>query len=185
MLALTSLERPWLSGDYGPWGPGLGGWPREAIVRQGEFLARHSGPDDLVVTSNPWWSLQAGRVEAVRYWELAPIVDGIEASLAADGLAATWAKRQGPLLLGPGLPTPARRATALNPFMGRVVANALAYTRPALLERLARREIALLHEPLPFGVIRPADLEAAGYERFEDHELGLAAWRPRPAADAR
>ena len=182
VIAIAVLGRPWLAGDYGPWGPGFGGWPRDAITRRGEFLARHSGPDELVLTSNPWWSFQAGRVEAVRYFELQPVVDGIEASLLADGLAATLAKRTGPLLLGPGRPEPARRATVLNPFMGRAVANALAYTRPVLLESLARHEIALLHEPLPFGVIQPADLEAAGYERFEDHELGLAAWRPRAAA---
>jgi len=179
VIAIAAPGLPWLAGDYGSWGAGFGGWPREAITRRGEFLARHSGPDDLVVTSNPWWSFQAGRVEAVRYWELLPVIDGLSASLHADGLAATLGKRTGPLLLGPGRPEPARRATVLNPFIGRVVANALAYTRPALLEALSRQEIALLHEPLPFGVIQPADLEAAGYERFEDHEFGLAAWRPR------
>ena len=182
VVAIATLGGPWLAGDYGPWGAGFGGWPREAITRRGEFLERHSAPDALVVTSNPWWSFQGGRVEAVRYWELAPVVDGLQASLHADGLAATFAKRQGPLLLGRGEPTPARRATVLNPFMGRIVANALVYTRPPLLEAVARREIALLLEPLPPALIEPDDLERAGYERFEDHDLGLAAWRP--AAEA-
>jgi hypothetical protein len=181
-ILIAAAGRPWLAGDYGPWGAGLGGWPRDAITRRGEFLARHSAPDALVVTSNPFWSLQGGRVEAVRYWELAPVIAGIEASLHADGLAATLAKRTGPLLLGPGVPTPDARATRLDPFLGRIVANALAYTRPALLEALARHEVVLLLEPLPPAVIEPADLERAGYARFEDHELGLAAWRPQPAA---
>jgi len=184
VVAIATLGRPWLEGDYGPWGAGFGGWPRDAITRRGEFLARHSAPDALVVTSNPWWSFQGGRVEAVRYWELAPVIDGIEASLHADGLAATLARREGPLLLGPGpgagadSPASAARAAALGPFVGRLVANALVYTRPALLDALARHEIVLLLEPLPPAVLEPDDLQRAGYERFEDHELGLAAWRP-------
>ena len=184
VVAIASLGRPWLEGDYGPWGAGFGGWPRDAITRRGEFLERHSPPDALVVTSNPWWSYQGGRIEAVRYWELAPVVDGIEASLHADGLAATLAKREGPLLLGPGPGDPAStaRAAALGPFVGRLVANALVYTRPALIDALARHEIALLLEPLPPAVLEPDDLQRAGYERFEDHELGLAAWRPMAPA---
>jgi hypothetical protein len=184
-VASTSAGRPWLAGDYGPWGAGLGGWPRDALTRRGEFLARNSAPDDLVVTNNPWWSFEGGRIEAVRYWELAPVIDGLDASLAADGLAATFAKRQGPLLLGPGLPAPDPRAAALDPFLGRIVANALAYTRPALLDALAHQQIALLLEPLPQAVLDPADLERAGYERFEDHDLGLAAWRPAATAPQR
>jgi hypothetical protein len=181
VVVIATLGRPWLAGDYGPWGAGFGGWPRDAITRRGEFLERHSGPDELVVTSNPWWSLQAGRVEAVRYFELQPVVDGLEASLQADGLLATLAKRTGPLLLGPGFPPADPRAASRTPFVGRLVANALAYTRPALLDALSRHEIALLLEPLPLKVLLPADLQAAGYERFEDLELGLAAWRPRAA----
>lgn len=177
-VAIAGTGRPWLSGDYGPWGPGFGGWPRDALTRRGEFLARYSDPDDLVVTGNPWWAFAGGRAEAVRYGELEPVLDGLRASLDTDGLAATFAKRQGPLTLGPGLPPPDPRAAALDPFLGRIVANALAYTRPKLLASLARHEIHLVLEPLPPALLAPSDLEHARYERFEDPTLGLAAWRP-------
>jgi hypothetical protein len=152
------------------------------VHRRAAFIARWSEPDDLVVTSNPWWSFQAGRVEFVRYWDLQPVLEGIQASLAADGLRATFAKRQGPLLLGPGQPEPDPRTLELQPYYGREVANSLAYVRPRLLAALERREIALVAEPLPRFILEPVDLQRAGYERFGNFEKGVVGWRPPRAA---
>jgi hypothetical protein len=178
VVAVPLAGGGWLAGDYGPLGPGLGGWPREALDRRAALLQRYTRPDEIVCTTNPWWSFHAGRVEAVRYWDLQPVAQGLQASLRADGLSATFAKRQGPLLLGAGRPDPDPRALLLDPYLGRELACSLAWTRPRLLAALARREVALVVEPLPPLVLTAADLRAAGYGRFEDHELGQSAWRP-------
>jgi hypothetical protein len=178
LVTLALLPGAWLSGDHGPRGVGFGGWPRESLLRRAAFLQRWSGPDDVVLTTNPWWSVQAGRVEFVRYWDLEPQLRGLQASLSADGLLATLDKRYGPLLLGPGLPEPDARARALPPYFGRSLANALAHTRPRLLAELQAHGIALVVEPLPPAVLLRDDLLAAGYRRFEDHELGQSGWRP-------
>ncbi|MHC5211530.1 MAG: hypothetical protein ACYTG2_12490 [Planctomycetota bacterium] len=177
-VAITVVDGTWLGGDYGPRGAGFGGWPRESLQRRAAFLQEWSDPDDVVLTTNPWWSFEAGRVEFVRYWDLEPQLRGLEASLAADGLIETFGKRHGPLLLGPGRPEPDPRARALEPYSGRSVANALVYVRPRLLEALDAGTIALVVEPLPPAVLLREDLVRAGYVRFTDHDLGQAGWRP-------
>ncbi len=186
---ILSDGRPWMTGEYGPGGVGFGGWPRESVRRRAAFLAAHSGPDEIVLSTNPWWSLEARRAEFVRYWDLQPVAQGLHASLRADGLRATFAKRQGPLLVGAGRPEPPPRAGELGPYLGREYACAMAYVRPALLAALRARHVALVMEPLPVGVLSAAELSAAGYARFEDHELGVAGWKPTegvvPAPPAR
>jgi hypothetical protein len=177
-VAIALLDGAWLAGDHGPRGAGFGGWPRETLARRAAFLARWSAPSDVVLTSNPWWSFEAGRVEFVRYWDLEPQWRGLAAGLAADGLLGTLSRRHGPLLLGPGDAEADPRARKLEPYSGRSLATALAYVRPRILAALQERAIALVVEPLPPSVLQPRDLEDAGYERLVDHELGQAAWRP-------
>ncbi|MGQ0552421.1 MAG: hypothetical protein ACT4PU_04310 [Planctomycetota bacterium] len=164
--------------QWGPYGPGLGGWPRETLSKRAAFLQKHSAPDEIVATVNPWWALHGDRIEFVRYWDVQAVAQGLEASLLADGLRTTLGKRQGPLLLGPGLPPHDPRAETLGSYRGREFANALVYIRPAFLDALARREIGLVVEPLVPGLLGEADLRAAGYERIEDHDLGQIGWRP-------
>jgi hypothetical protein len=67
----------------------------------------------------------------------------------------------------------------------RLLANDLLYVRPLYLDALARRQLALVLEPLPAGVIDAADLRAAGYEVLR--EGLLTGWRPKegPAPPAR
>ena len=176
--AIAQWSGEWMAGEYGSEGPYFGGWHRDGMDRRAAFLQKYSSADEIVATSQPWWSVQAGRIEFVRYWDLQSVALGIEASLQADGLAATFGKRQGPLLLGPGLPEANPRLSRLDAYHARLLANGLQYDRPLFLAALQRSEIALVMEPLPPGILEPADLVAAGYERFEDSELGLAGWRP-------
>lgn len=167
---------PPLPDVYGEPGPGFGGTPRAAIGRQVRFMQRNSPPGGVVVCADPWPAFLAERPCFVRYWDLHPVMVGLVKSVEADGYAATFAKRDGQLVLGAGRPEPPPRVDKLPPYAGRLLANAIVHVRPVLLEALAAREITLVVEPFAPGVLAPDDLRAAGYERFED--LGLAGWRP-------
>jgi hypothetical protein len=182
VVALLVHGHGYMPGTYGPWGPGYGGDARADLERHAEFLRRHSAPDEIVATVQPWWAVLAQRVEFVRYLDLQSMTMGIRASLDADGLAATWAKRQGPYVLGPGYPPAEARLVAaaeagqLSQYAARIAACALVHLRPLMLEALAAREIALVLEPT--GILTERQLLDAGYVRFVDEELGIAAWRP-------
>jgi len=190
--ALQLVPRDWASAlgqqapraPLGPVAVAFDGWPREEFRRRATFLERHSQASEVVVTMNPWWSLQAGRVEAVRYFDLQAIALGLRETLAADGLRSAWARRATPLLLAPaGVKLPrTERFELLGSYFGRLVACGLQWERPLLLAALQAREIGLVMEPLPAPVLRAEDLLEAGYVRFEDEELGLAGWRPGDGA---
>ncbi len=161
---------------YGKPGPGFGGTPRHAIERRATFLERHSAPGSVVFCVDPWPAFLAERVTFVRYWDVQPVMVGITKSVAADGYAATFAQRGSQLVLAAGAPPPPKRVASLPAYSARLLANAIVHIRPPLLEAIAAREIALVMEPLAPLVLEPADLEAAGYERFGD--LGFFGWRP-------
>jgi hypothetical protein len=162
--------------------PYVAGWSRDGIARTAAFLERSSGPADVVCTLQPAASLQAGRVEFLRYIDLQSLALALDAAVRRDGLAAAWAVRQGPLFLGPAGRAAAGSADprlgSLDPYLGRLLACSVAYDRPLLIDALSRREIGLVVEPLPPLLLTADDLRHAGYYRFEDHELGLAAWKP-------
>jgi len=187
-LALTVLGLVLLmqlgAGEARSWKPadpmyafGLnGGRPRAWLQQRAAFVREHTGPDDVIFCIEPWIAVEAGRVKLVRYWDLEPVAVGVERSLAAVGFLETYAKRRGVLLLGEGRPPHDPRLDGLAaPYEKRLLANAVHYTRPRILEALAERELALVLEPLVPGILAPDDLLAAGYERIEDG--GLAAWR--------
>lgn len=156
---------------------GMGGRPRAEIEERGAFLARHSEPGQLVVTLEPWEAFVADRPKLVRYWDLMPVALGVEASLRADGLAATFAKRRGVLVLGPGRPPPPPGAEALkDPYVARLAANAVHWIRPRLLAALATKRVAVVLEDLPPAVLTETDLIAAGYQRVEEGRV--AGWVP-------
>jgi hypothetical protein len=113
----------------------------------------------------------------VRSIDLQSIALAIDAGISRRGLAATWAERQGPLLPG-AEPADDPRLARVGPYVARLLECGLAFDRPLLLDGLAQREIALVVEPLPPLILEAGDLRAANYYRFEDHELGLAGWRP-------
>jgi len=185
VLALPDKYMPDMSASPRALAPYVEGWSRDGIARTAAFVQLNSAHGDVVCTVQPAYSLQAGRVEFLRYLDLQPLALALEAAVRHDGLAATWAARQGPLLLGPaGTPEPGSiapddpRLGKFGPYVGRQLACGLAHDRPLLLDAVARREIALVVEPLPPLLLTADDLRAAGYERFEDHELGLAGWKP-------
>ncbi len=177
VLAVVFGSRPYMAGEYGPRGPGFGGRAREGLERRAELIAMHTGPDEIVECIMPWWAFVADRVKFVRYWDLAPVALGVEASLRADGWSATFAKRHDALLLGPGLPPPPKKTQNLQAYAARLMACSLTYIRPELLDALQRRELGLILEPLPPGVLTERDLWAAGYQPFE--QWGLRAWKPQ------
>jgi hypothetical protein len=168
-------------------GHGTWGTSRAWLDRRADFVRRHTAPDEVIGCLDPWIAFAAGRVKFVRDWDLAGLARGLQASLEADGLVATLARRRAPPVLGPGeIPVPvshppraagelARRGPMAD-YLARLLANDLVWIRPDYLEALHAHAIALVLEPLPPGVIDDEDLLAAGYERFTDG--GLAAWRP-------
>ncbi|MCB9896722.1 MAG: glycosyltransferase family 39 protein [Planctomycetes bacterium] len=182
-LALFALLR------FGPGDPTLrvldvrfgfaGGRERSEIAELASFVRAHSAADDVIECSEPWVAFAADRTKLVRYWDLQPVAMGVEASLAADGLAATFAKRQDVLLVDAGRPAYDPRIDALaDKYVARLLACGLRWVRPLLLDAIGRHEVALVLEPYLDGLemLTPADLRAAGYERFE--ERGLSGWRP-------
>lgn len=182
-LLLTALGKGWVEGrESKPLTNALGvedGRERAWLNERASFVRRHSERDDVIACQEPWVAFEAGRVKFVRYFDLLPVALGIERSLAADGLGATLAKRHDALLLDAGRPAHDPRLDALaDPYIRRLLANSLVHVRPRLLEALQRHEIALVVEPYleGLGVLEPADLIAAGYERFEERDI--AAWRP-------
>ncbi len=176
-----------LADDWRParYGFGItGGRDRGWLQAQADFVRSHTEPEDVIACLEPWIAFQADRVKFVRYWDLQPVAMGVEASLAADGLRATLAKRGERLLLGPGMPEPDPRALNVHdPYLARLYANGLAHVRPRLLDGLARGAIALVLEPLPPGILTEADLRRAGYERRTGAH-GLAAWLAPPGRAA-
>lgn len=176
----------WMPGEYGEKGPGFGGRSREGLMRRAMFLQSQTGPDDLVVCDRPLVAFEADRVKWVRYYDLQPISMGLEQSLAGEGLLATFSKREEALLLGasaPALPPAlSRKVDAWGEafYWKRLFANTFTYVRPLLLEGIEKREIALLLEPLPMGILSESDLRAANYEKVE--QWGLTGWRPRQGA---
>ena len=164
------------------------GEPRAEILQMADFIERHSGPDDVVESTSSWATFEAGRLKFVRDWDLQSIAQGLHASLAADGLRATMAKIDGPAPLGAGQPgnppthppkvwTNTEGGGLMAGYALRLLANDVIYVRPAYLQALARREIALVMEPLPAGVIEAKDLREAGYELVS--EGFVAGWRPK------
>jgi hypothetical protein len=168
----------YMPGSYGPRGPYFGGWPRGGIAHRAAFLERYSGPDEIVATTQPLWSVQAGRIEFVRDHDTQSVAQGIEAALRRDGLAATVGSRHDQVLIGAGLEPDGEAMSRLGPYYGRLMANGRAYVRPLLLDALGSHEIALVMEPLPPGLLTTEDLLAAGYAQVVDHELGVKGWRP-------
>jgi hypothetical protein len=186
MLALVAcimlFSGGYMPGSYGPWGPYFGGWPRDGVANRAAFLERYSGPDEIVATTQPLWAVQADRIEFVRDHDTQGVALGIEAGLRRDGLAATLRARGERLLIGGGDAPDPPSAARLGPYYGRLMANGLAWVRPQLLDALGRHEIALVMEDLPPGLLTEDDLQAAGYERVVDHELGVIGWRPEGGA---
>ncbi|HTE05891.1 MAG TPA: hypothetical protein VK824_06825 [Planctomycetota bacterium] len=193
VLALPAVYMPGMTASPHALAPYVEGWSREGIAHHAAFLQRHSAPGDVVCTLQPAYALAAGRVEFVRYLDMQPLALGVEAAVRADGVAGAWAARKGRPQLGPGAtaggpaaaaPAPGMpalgdpRLAKLDPYVARMFACSLAYDRPLLLDAIRQREIALFVEPLLPLVLGADELEAAGYERFEDHEFGLAGWRP-------
>lgn len=166
------VRAPPLPDVYGVPGPGFGGTPREVFARQAAFVERHSPPGSVIECADPWTAFVAERVCFVRYWDLHPVMVGLVKSIEVDGYAATFAKRDGQLVLGAGRPEPPPRI-GIAPYRARLLANAIVHVVPVLREALAAHEIALVLEPT---LLKPDDLRAAGYERFED--LGFVGWRP-------
>ena len=175
---------------YGPWGPGFGGTSREVVALSAAVLAAHSRPDELVLTTDPWVSCLANRVEFARYWDIEPVMHGVERSLEADGLLATLAKSRDAIVLGPGRPpTPPGFNIGVRGYVDRLNANTVVYMRPRLLEALAARRIAFLQWPfLPPSVqelvLTVAELEALGYKRFRGTQAA-GCYRPVGGATSR
>jgi hypothetical protein len=185
MLALVAcialFSGGYMPGSYGPMGPYFGGWPRDGVANRAAFLERYSGPDEIVATTQPLWAVQAGRIEFVRDHDTMGVALGIEAGLLRDGLAATLRARDDRLLIGGDEAPDAPALARLGPYYGRLMANGRAWVRPLLLDALGRHEIALVMETegeLVPGLLGFEDLQAAGYERVVDHDLGVAGWRP-------
>ncbi len=188
VLALPDTYMPDMTASPRALAPYVEGWSRVGIAHTAAFLQRHTTADEVVCTLQPAASVQAGRVEFLRYLDLQSLALALQAAVHEDGLRATWAARRGSLLLGRAGPPLAggiapddARLEAFGPYVGRLLACGLAHDRPLLLDAVAKHEIGLFVEPLPPLMVTADELRAAGYERFEDHELGLAGWKP-PAA---
>lgn len=179
LLACISLfSGGYMPGSYGPRGPYFGGVPREGVEHRAAFLERYSNSEEIVSTTQPLWSVQAGRIEFVRDYDTQAVAQGIEAGLRREGLIATLRARHDHLLIGGDGEPDAPELARLGPYYGRLLANGRAYLRPLMLDALGRHEIALVMEPLPPGLLDEDDLLAAGYVRIVDHELGVVGWRP-------
>lgn len=176
--SISVLPGGYMPGAYGPRGPYFGGWPRGGVAHRAAFLERYSGPDEIVATIQPLWSVQAGRIEFVRDHDTLAVALGVEAGLRRDGLAATLARRHERLLIGGGSVPDSPALSRLGPYYGRLLANGRAYVRPLFLDALGRHEIALVMDPLPPGLLTEEDLQAAGYQPVVDPELGVSGWRP-------